>query len=116
MQTYKGSCHCGEIKYEIQAQIEFAIDCNCSICSKKGTLLVFVQPDHFKQVSGEGFLTDYQFYKKRNHHSFCKRCGVTPFLSVLDPKGNDWKAINVRTLDGIDISSLEIKHNDGRSF
>ena len=38
MNVYKGSCHCGEITFEVRREkpIEVLIDCNCSICSKKG--------------------------------------------------------------------------------
>lgn len=116
MQTHKGSCHCGEVKYEIQADIKVAMECNCSICSMKGTMLSFVTPDQFKLLSGENSLTNYKFHRKVNHHTFCKHCGVTPFLSVQDPKGRELKAINVRTLEGLELKTLEIKQVDGRSF
>ena len=39
---YKGSCHCGKIAFEVEGEINAAVACNCSICSRKGSLLWFV--------------------------------------------------------------------------
>lgn len=117
MKTYKGSCHCGIVQYEIKAEeIKSAFECNCSMCTKKGTMLTMVPADHFTLISGESSLSDYQFYKKNIHHTFCKNCGVTSFLTGSDPSGNVMKAINVRCLDGLDLKSLKISQVDGRSF
>lgn len=116
MKTYKGACHCGEVQYEIQADLTSAIECNCSMCAKKGTVLAFVSPDKFKLVSGQTALTNYQFHKKVIDHNFCKYCGVTSFLSGHDGSGKHLKAINVRCLEGVDLKTLEIKQVDGRSF
>jgi hypothetical protein len=40
--NYKGSCHCGQISFEVEGTLEQAIECNCSHCSRKGYLLWFV--------------------------------------------------------------------------
>lgn len=29
MSTYQGSCHCGRVAFELQAQVDTVIDCNC---------------------------------------------------------------------------------------
>jgi ABC-type uncharacterized transport system substrate-binding protein len=39
---YRGSCHCGNIAFEVEGLIDKAMACNCSICSRKGSLLWFV--------------------------------------------------------------------------
>ena len=39
---YTGSCHCGNIRFSVAADIGQVIDCNCSHCSRKGYLLSFV--------------------------------------------------------------------------
>lgn len=114
--TYKGSCHCQKVQYEVLTEVQWAAECNCSMCSKKGTLLAFVPFEQFKLVSGSEYLTNYQFHRKIMDHTFCKVCGVTPFLNVQDPHGNKMKAINVRCLEELDLKSLEIKQVDGKSF
>lgn len=116
MQTYKGSCHCGSVRYEVQSDLANPMECNCSMCSKKGTILVFVPSEQFKLIAGNEGMSDYQFNKKVIHHTFCKNCGVTSFVTGTDRKGNSIKAINVRCLEGVDIKSLKITQVDGKSF
>jgi len=113
---YTGSCHCQKVKFEVELTIKEVLACNCSICQRKGTLLAFAPASQFKLLSGEGALTDYQFGKKSLHHYFCSTCGVTSFASGKMPDGTPTRAINVRCLDGVDISTIKIKNFDGRSL
>jgi len=115
MATYKGSCHCGKVQYEAQADLNSVISCNCSICSKKAHLLSFVPADKFKLLKGENMLTEYLFNKKVIHHLFCKVCGVGSFSRGTGPDGKAMYAINVRCLDGVDVSKLKVKEVDGKS-
>ena len=54
MNVYRGSCHCGEITFEVRREqpIEVLIDCNCSICSKKGLVHTPVENDELVILSG----------------------------------------------------------------
>jgi hypothetical protein len=113
--TYTGSCHCGAVRYEVTSDLASVIACNCSMCGRSGTLLSFVPTAQFKLLSGADSLTDYQFNKHAIHHTFCKVCGIKPFASGTDGKGNEMRAINVRCLDGVDVSTLTVTHVDGKS-
>src|SRR5215467_183829 len=35
---YKGSCHCGNIAFEVDGELSEVVTCNCSICQRKGAL------------------------------------------------------------------------------
>ena len=113
--TYTGGCHCGKVRYEVTMSLDRIISCNCSICSKTGTLLAFVPADQFELLSGEGDLTDYQFNKKQIHHLFCSTCGVRSFARGKGPDGKEMRAVNVRCLDDVDISTLTPMQFDGKS-
>lgn len=113
---HTGGCHCGKIRFEVDINIANAISCNCSICMKKGTLLDFVADENFKLLSGEQELTHYQFNKKVIDHSFCKTCGVQAFAKGKTPDGKTMAAINLRCLDNIDLTKLNIKEINGRDF
>ncbi len=115
---YKGGCHCGKVKYEVEADLETAkiIACNCSHCHAKGLVLTFVTPDKFRLLSGEGDLSNYQFNTKRIHHLFCKHCGVQSFSRGTNRAGEEMKAINVRCLDGVDLNSLTLTQVNGKDF
>ena len=61
--TWTGGCHCGAVRYEVAANLEGIYTCNCSICSKSGTMLHFVPAASFRLLQGEDMLTRYQFHK-----------------------------------------------------
>ena len=105
--TYRGSCHCGAVRFE--ADIDLAagtFKCNCSICVKTRSWMAFIPADAFRMVSGEPNLRDYQFGKKSIHHMFCTQCGVRPFARGADGKGNRFYAVRVNCLDGVDPQEL----------
>jgi hypothetical protein len=70
LQTYKGSCHCGRVTFEIQAKLDSLVECNCSICRRRGALWHGV------------------------------------------PR---W-AVNVRCIDGVDLSALPVRRFDGEHW
>ena len=57
-QQYTGGCHCGQVRYEVTLDLDQVKSCNCSICTKAGTLLSFVPADKFRLDSGKDMLTD----------------------------------------------------------
>ena len=116
MTTYSGGCHCGKVRFDVSMELGKVTACNCSMCSKKGSLLAFVPATQFKLLSGDGDLSNYQFNKKVIDHLFCKHCGVTSFARGKRPDGTPVAAINVRCLDGIDAATLTVQHFDGRSL
>lgn len=113
---YKGSCHCGKISYEVEGELKGAMACNCSICSRKGSLLWFVPRDRLHLLTSEKDLATYTFNKHIIKHHFCPTCGIHPFGEGVDPKGQPTAAVNIRCLEGIDLEAIPVKHFDGRSL
>lgn len=113
---YFGSCHCGNIKFEVEGELNGATACNCSICQRKGTLLWFVPSAQVTLLSARENITTYTFNKHVIKHQFCAVCGVQTFGEAVDPKGNAIVAINIRCLEGIDLLSVPVHHYDGKSL
>jgi hypothetical protein len=116
--TYRGSCHCGKIQFEVDADISAGtIKCNCSICTKMRIWSVKVKPEHLRLLQGDGELTDYHFNSNVAHHLFCRHCGVRPFDWVdLTPPRAKYYNISVACLDGLDIDELmaaPVTYEDG---
>jgi len=111
---YRGSCHCGAIRFEVEApeHIE-ASDCNCSICCKSGFLHLIVPKSRFRLLAGEESITTYQFNTGVAKHTFCKVCGIKPFYTPRsNPDGID---INVRCLD-TPPAQLSVTPFDGQNW
>ena len=113
---YSGGCHCGVVRYEVTADLDRTITCNCSRCAKLGVILTFAPAQNFTLKSGETALTDYQFNKKMIHHLFCATCGIQSFARGAMPDGTPTIAVNVRCLDNVDPVTLSPQAVDGRSF
>ncbi|QQR68325.1 MAG: GFA family protein [Alphaproteobacteria bacterium] len=114
--NYTGSCHCGQVRFAVEAEIKDVMACNCSICSKRGYLLIFVPEAQFALHSGDAALSDYQFGERSIHHLFCKTCGVGAFGKGAGPDGAVMVAVNVRCLDDVDISAFPVTPFDGKSL
>ena len=114
---YKGSCHCGKTKFEIEGEIRQVMACNCSICSRKGSLLHFAPREALRLSTPESNLETYLFNKHTIRHRFCAACGIHPFAEATDPKsGKPTVAVNVRCIENLDLDALEVKHFDGRAL
>ncbi|KRG42307.1 aldehyde-activating protein [Stenotrophomonas panacihumi] len=108
-QTYHGSCHCGQVRYEVDldpAKLSGG-KCNCSICRKTRNWSTSVQPGAFRLLSGEGAVTDYQFGTMSMHWPFCSRCGVRSYGHGDIPEmGGAFYSVQLACLDDIDDALL----------
>lgn len=111
---YAGSCHCGAIRFEIEAAEDLEVsDCNCSICSKAGFLHLILPKSKFSLLAGEDSLTTYTFNTGIAKHTFCRVCGIKPFyIPRSNPDGID---VNVRCLD-TRPRSITIEEFDGQHW
>jgi hypothetical protein len=114
---YKGSCHCGSVTYEADIEPGPAMECNCSICSRKGHLLWFTPRNNLHILSGQDNLTVYTFGPHIIKHHFCATCGCAAF-GIGKPPGapDEMAAINVRCLEGVALDSIERQPFDGKSL
>lgn len=112
--SYHGSCHCGRIAFDLDADIGEAFDCNCSMCRRRGGLLAFFPRAAFTLETPATEMSTYRFNKGHIAHHFCPTCGIAPFSDGVHPKtGEAIVAINLRCLPELDLASLTIKQVDG---
>ncbi len=78
--TYRGSCHCGRVRFEADLDLGApTFRCNCTYCTKIRNWFASAAPGDFRLLAGEGDLAGYQFGSRRLDHRFCRHCGVRPF-------------------------------------
>jgi hypothetical protein len=105
--THAGSCHCGAVRFEVDAPaVLAALECNCSICRMTGFLHLIVPSSRFRLLAGAGDLAEYTFNTGLARHRFCRHCGVKSFyVPRSNPDGID---VNVRCLDAATIERIDI--------
>jgi hypothetical protein len=115
MITYTGGCHCGRVRFAVQAPKVLEVwDCDCSICGMYGYLHLIVPARQFELSSGADGITTYTFNTGVAKHTFCARCGVKSFYT---PRSHpDGISVNARCLDGVNIASLSVKRFNGRDW
>lgn len=115
MTTHTGGCHCGAVRFEVDAAADIAAtECNCSICSMTGFLHLFVPKHCFRLLQGENAMTTYTFNTGVAQHYFCSHCGVKSFYV---PRSHpDGYSVNINCLDPGTISSITTQPFDGRSW
>lgn len=113
---YQGSCHCGGVKFEAEGELKGVLACNCSICSRKGSLLWFIPRAQLRLLTPEKEMSVYTFNKHRIQHRFCPTCGIHTYGEATDPSGKPVAAINTRCLEGVELDKLPVKHFDGRAL
>ncbi|MDO9460844.1 MAG: GFA family protein [Alphaproteobacteria bacterium] len=109
--TYKGSCHCGEIQFEVDADLDHVRVCDCSICRRRGALIHRVEENCLRLITPIAALSVYQWHTKTARDYFCPACGILPFRRPRTAPGK-W-GVNVRCLEGVDLSAIPIRHVHG---
>ena len=116
MKTWSGGCHCGDVRFEVDANLdqERLLDCNCSMCTKKALIHLMVPEARFRLLTSPSKITTYTFGTHTAKHTFCSRCGIHAFYT---PRSHpDHVDVNARCLDGIDVSALKIEKFDGKNW
>jgi hypothetical protein len=112
MVTHTGGCHCGRVRFEVDAPASIeAVDCNCSMCRRFGYLHLIVEAKDFRLLAGEDVLAEYRFNTGTARHLFCSVCGVKSFY-VPRSHPDGW-SVNVRCLDPATIRGVAVRPFDG---
>lgn len=98
---HKGSCLCGAVRYEIDAEIKQVTHCHCSMCRKAhgaafgsyGT----VPRSGFRFIQGEDAVASYHSSSSVTR-TFCRHCGST-LQWYSDAAHPEWMSIALGTLD-----------------
>lgn len=83
MESQKGSCFCGAVKYQLNAKILNVVNCHCNFCrSHSGAAFstyAVVLDKSLEITEGKEHLTQFEPGDGKKH--FCSQCG-TPIFNV----------------------------------
>jgi len=121
-----GSCHCGAVRIEVPAAPDWAADCNCSLCTKRGTLMAYYPAS---KVTVTGATARYVWGDRLLDLHHCQTCGCPTHWSArpdalarddlpdeVRVALTDRMGINARLLDGFDPEAIEIRKFDNRDL
>jgi hypothetical protein len=106
-QTYKGSCHCGKVRFEADIDLSAGTGkCNCTFCAKARKWGATIKPSAFRLIAGEDQLGSYGS-GAMTRHFFCVSCGIHTFGRGNIPEiGGEYCSISLACLDDLDPTEL----------
>ncbi|MCE3289573.1 MAG: hypothetical protein K0R83_1585 [Caulobacter sp.] len=111
MARYPGACHCGTIRFEVEAEPVEMTTCDCSLCARRNAVMIKVPQDALRLLAGEAQLATYVWNTGVARHHFCSRCGIYVFHRKR--AAPDSFGVNVFCLDGFDPTALPVRATDG---
>jgi hypothetical protein len=108
--SMSGACHCGGVRIAVPAAPEWVGSCNCSLCTKLGSLVAYFPPEG---VTVEGETVPYVWGDRMIGIHHCPTCGCFTHWATL---GEDFgkMGVNARLLDGLDWDEVEVRKLDNR--
>jgi hypothetical protein len=106
------SCHCGHIRFQVDATLAEVVECNCSICARSAFLHWYVEPAQVELLTERRELSTYVWRSVVGGHHFCPVCGVAVIrTSTRFPPP---VSVNARCIEGLDPTTLTIRRFDGK--
>src|SRR5574341_1183291 len=100
LRVQRGSCLCGQVRYEVTGELKQPLNCHCSMCRKAhGTAFrtqAWVRAQDFRWQSGAELVSSYESSPGK-HRTFCKVCGSN-LITRMDAK-KDLYGLPLGTLD-----------------
>jgi hypothetical protein len=115
MIVHSGGCHCGRVRFEVDAPAELVIDeCNCSMCGRAAYQHLIVPANRFRITKGSDALSTYTFNTGTAKHLFCAKCGIKAFY-VPRSHPDGW-SVNARCIDSPTVTGMKINFVNGREW
>jgi hypothetical protein len=119
-----GSCHCGQVAFEIDGEIPAElVRCTCSFCSKRGALYAYFAPERFRAVTPTEANATYRWQSRMVAHSFCPTCGCATWsdspafeLDGSFEQGKRRIGVNARLFDGFEAADWPVTVIDGKNL
>jgi len=109
----EGHCHCGNIKLEIPELTESGTSCNCSICSRYGSVWGYFTEAEVKVTAVEPGIHPYSHGDKQLVFNSCEVCGCTTHYTMVEAGPQTRLAVNYRMFGEDVLKKLKIRIFDG---
>ena len=110
--SIEASCHCGNVRLEVERLPPDITDCNCSICRRYGVRWAYYSPTEVRSVIGEAATDIYMWDDRSIEFHRCRIYGCVTHWSAVD-KSRDRMGINARLMKPELLAGIRVRHLDG---
>lgn len=111
--TFRGSCICGHVQFEVDVDPTQATMCNCTLCLKLGARGITGKPEQLRVLSDES--THGRYGNDYAARYFCTTCGTYCYgRGDIPEMGGPFMSVNINTLDDFDAAEATLMYWDGR--
>ena len=107
----RGSCHCGNVTFQLAKPPEKLVDCNCSICRRLGALWGHLEIEDVAISQGDTIA--YTHGDRELAFHTCLKCGCTTHWENLKTDEYSYMAVNFRMCSPETIGKFTIRKFDG---
>lgn len=108
-----GSCHCGDVQFELAERPQWLTSCNCSACRRYGALWGHAEIAAVQIHAAENATIAYTHGDRTLAFHSCRRCGCTTHWENLKPEDYSFMAVNFRMCPQEVIDGFRIRRFDG---
>lgn len=111
MSIHEGACHCGAVRFRVEADFAETYACDCSFCRMRGAVMAAAPAACFTLLSGADAVREYRWNTRTARHFFCGTCGIyTHHRQRRDP---GLISVNTACLEGFDAEALPRRRAQG---
>src|SRR5262245_43421372 len=108
----EGACHCGAVRVQVPSKPRRLTSCNCSICSRYGSLWAYYDRRRVKITAAKGATKRYSWGSKHLSFVRCATCGCVTYWEPV-AKSRNRMGINFRNFEPADIEHVRVRRLDG---
>jgi hypothetical protein len=111
----EASCHCGAVRFTVEAAPDKLNDCNCSICRRYGALWAYYRPSQVRFAAEPGPTDIYLWGHRILEFHRCRACGCVTHWSPVD-RTYERMGVNARLMAPEVLAAIPVFHFDGASM
>jgi hypothetical protein len=110
----KAACHCGAVRFEVEAFPAWVLDCNCTLCRRYGALWAYPSAGQVKVLKGPDpdATQTYVWGDRELAFHRCRACGCITHMEAIATNPPALYGPNVRLMLGLDPSTVELRRKD----
>jgi len=109
----EGSCHCGAVRYQVDKAPDWVLDCNCSICRRRGALWAYYPQRDVKFETRPDTLT-YVWGDRTSEAHCCRTCLCLTHITIIGTDDAEKIGVNARLMHGLDPAKVRVvQKNNG---